>query len=142
MPATTKESGMVKHVRQLMPLFTTREWSVIQASFDKRQADVSAELVRQRIVLARKLRDKYRDESQRQRRESRGKATPRGTTAAQSNDNTVTKKKVFAAVLKAFEEQLAALPADKPKAKAKTKAKRKPVTRAATKRALRRKLAR
>jgi hypothetical protein len=57
--------------------------------------------------LLRSYRDKARDVAQRQRREMRGKAEPRGVSAARDNAGTVTKQQVLAQALKRVNRELA-----------------------------------
>ncbi len=67
--------------------------------------------LKSKIARARKLRDKYRDLAAVQRREARGKQTPRGSRASQGNLRTARKAELFDEVLGRFEGRLAELEA-------------------------------
>ena len=66
--------------------------------------------LKQKVVRARTLRDKYRGLAARQRREARGKAQPRGSRAAQTNERTKLKQQIFTEVLERYQAALKAAP--------------------------------
>lgn len=92
-------------------LCTKAEYEFVHQAHAAKLATTPAARLRQKMSRARKLRDKYRDESARQRREARGKAEPRGVRAAKGNIRTVLKAEIFADVLNrvasALDEQIA-----------------------------------
>jgi hypothetical protein len=76
-------------------LMTKAEAEFIQSLAAGRLEDTTPARLRQKLDRARRLRDKYRDLARRQRGEMRGKAEPRSTRPARSNENTLRKVQVF-----------------------------------------------
>jgi hypothetical protein len=76
-------------------LLTKEETEFIEGLAAGRIETVTPSRLRQKLGRARRLRDKYRDLARRQRGEMRGKAAPRRTRAAESNENTLRKAQVF-----------------------------------------------
>jgi hypothetical protein len=76
-------------------LMTKEEAEFIQSLAAGRLEDTTPARLRQKLGRARRLRDKYRDLAHRQRGEMRGKAKPRSTRPARSNENTLRKVQVF-----------------------------------------------
>ncbi len=109
---------MAYTLKDAKPLCTKPEFELVIMTHKADLATLGPARLRQKITRVRKLRDKFRDESARQRREARGKADPRGTRAAQGNERTVKKAEIFADVLTRFE---AAFEASRTKAPAKKK---------------------
>lgn len=112
---------MAYTVKEAKPLCTKPEFELVTMAHKSDLAALGPARLRQKITRVRKLRDKFRDESARQRREARGKAAPRATRAAQGNERTVKKAEIFADVLERFEAAFEAsrtkAPAAKPAAK-------------------------
>ncbi len=117
-------------------LATQAEWTLVEASFGPALKQITEGRLKQKIVRARKLQDKYRDLSRRQRGEARGKRRAKSTRPAAGNANTVLKQEMFAEALQRFEEQLQRLH-DKAASQAaraeKTKAKKSSTKKAVTK---------
>jgi hypothetical protein len=88
-------------------LCTKPELELVEASFPPDVKQLTAGRLRQKVERTRRLRDKYRDLSKRQRSESRGKAEPRRSRPAQDNANTERKATLFEETLNRFEKQLA-----------------------------------
>lgn len=97
-----------KIIRQLC---TAQEAALVRASRERSVKDVSLAALREQRDRARDLRDKFRGLAERQRREARGKQSPRGATAASRNDRTVLKQEIFAEALANFEARIAAVAA-------------------------------
>jgi hypothetical protein len=76
-------------------LMTKEEAEFIQSLSAGRLEQTTPTRLRQKLDRARRLRDKYRDLARRQRGEMRGKAKPRSTRPARSNENTLRKVQVF-----------------------------------------------
>lgn len=112
---------MAYTVKEAKTLCTKPEFELVTMAHKSDLAALGPARLRQKITRVRKLRDKFRDESARQRREARGKADPRATRAAQGNERTVKKAEIFADVLERFEAAFEAsrtkAPAAKPAAK-------------------------
>jgi hypothetical protein len=87
-------------------LATQAEWTLVEASFGPALKQITEGRLKQKIVRARKLQDKYRDLSRQQRGEARGKRNAKSTRPAAGNANTVLKQEMFAEALQRFEEQL------------------------------------
>lgn len=87
-------------------LCTAGEFDLVHWSTSKRVQSLSVDRLRQKIVLARRLRDKYRGLADRQKREIKGKGSPRGATRAGDNRNTRTKQQLFQETLQRFETAL------------------------------------
>lgn len=111
---------MAYTLKDAKPLCTKPEFELVTMAHKSDLAALGPARLRQKITRVRKLRDKFRDESARQRREARGKADPRATRAAQGNERTVKKAEIFADVLErfevAFEASRTKAPAAKPAA--------------------------
>lgn len=87
-------------------LCTKPEFELVEASFPARAKQLTPGRLRQKVVRARKLRDKYRDLAKRQRLEARGKRAPQRSRPAQGNENTDRKAQLFQETLDRFETQL------------------------------------
>jgi hypothetical protein len=87
-------------------LCTKPEFELVEASFPARAKQLTPARLRQKVVRARKLRDKYRDLAKRQRLEARGKRAPQRSRPAQGNENTDRKAQLFQETLDRFETQL------------------------------------
>lgn len=87
-------------------LCTKPEFELVEASFPARAKQLTPGRLRQKVVRARKLRDKYRDLAKRQRLEARGKRAPQRSRPAQGNENTDRKAQLFQETLDRFEAQL------------------------------------
>lgn len=90
-------------------LCTAAEHRIVKSSHPREIIGLTAARLREKIALARKLRDKWRDEARRQRRESRGKQRARGSRAATDNRRTVLKATIFDETLARFTTRLAEL---------------------------------
>jgi hypothetical protein len=88
-------------------LCTKPELELVEASFPPDIKQITPGRLRQKVERTRRIRDKYRDLSKRQRSESRGKAEPRSSRPAQGNANTERKATLFDETLNRFEKQLA-----------------------------------
>jgi hypothetical protein len=84
-------------------LSTAAELQLVEASYPATAKQLTPGRLRQKIQRARKLRDKYRDLSKRQRLEARGKRDASGTRPAKGNANTERKAELFQEVLERFE---------------------------------------
>lgn len=87
-------------------LCTKPEFELVDASFPARVKELTPGRLRQKVARARKLRDKYRDLSKRQRLEARGKRAPQRSRPAQGHENTDRKAELFQETLERFETQL------------------------------------
>jgi hypothetical protein len=87
-------------------LLTANEFRLYEQSRRGHVDDHGATRLRQLIVSARKLADKYRDLKRRQHAEARGKRRPQSTRAAQTNANTLLKHEIFTDILTRFEVAL------------------------------------
>ena len=94
---------MAYTLKDAKTLCSKPEFELVALAHKPGLTGLGAPKLRQKITRARKLRDKFRDESARQTREARGKSDPRGTKPAQGNDRTVMKAEIFADVLGRFE---------------------------------------
>jgi hypothetical protein len=88
-------------------LCTKPELELVEASFPPDVKQLTPVRLRQKVERTRRIRDKYRDLSKRQRLESRGKTDPRRSRPAQGNANTERKATLFDETLGRFEKQLA-----------------------------------
>jgi hypothetical protein len=88
-------------------LCTKPELELVEASFPPDVKQLTPGRLRQKVERTRRIRDKYRDLSKRQRGESRGKAEPRRSRPAQGSANTERKATLFDETLNRFEKQLA-----------------------------------
>ncbi len=95
---------------------TAAEYALIREAAPPQIGAHSPSKLRGFVSRARRLRDKYRDLANRQRREARGKSAPRGANPAGRNENTLKKVKLFEQTLARFETKLKKLTA-KPAAK-------------------------
>jgi hypothetical protein len=84
-------------------LCTQAEFELVESSVGRNARELSPARLKQKIDRTRKLRDKYRDLSKRQRLEARGKKTPSGSRPAKGQDNTERKAQLFQEVLDRFE---------------------------------------
>lgn len=85
-------------------LCNANELSLVAASGRSQLGALSASQLRQKVARSRKLRDKWRDQAQRQRRESQTKQGARQTSASARSAE---KAQLFAEVLERFEKRLA-----------------------------------
>jgi hypothetical protein len=92
-------------------LTTKAEWALLESSYSDALKALTPSQLKQRVVRARKLQDKYRDLARQQRGEARGKRPARRTRAAQGNANTREKQELFTEARLRFEAQLARLEA-------------------------------
>jgi hypothetical protein len=88
-------------------LCTKPEFELVEASFPPAVKQLTSGRLRQKVERTRRIRDKYRDLSKRQRLESRGKAESSRGRPAQGNGNTERKATLFDETLNRFEKQLA-----------------------------------
>lgn len=87
-------------------LCSKSELVLVLASTPAQRNLLSASRLRSKVIRARKLRDKYRDLAAGQRREARGKQSPRSARPARTNANTALKAQLFDEVLTRFQAQL------------------------------------
>lgn len=87
-------------------LCTRDEFALAEESFAPTVTKLTAKDIRARIQRARKLRDKYRDQAEKQAREILGRAAPTNSRTATNNRATVTKQQFFAESLARFEKRL------------------------------------
>ncbi|TVQ63977.1 MAG: hypothetical protein EA378_00345 [Phycisphaerales bacterium] len=97
---------MAVTVQQARRYCTTSEIELIAMSTPRQVGELTPARLRQKLARARKLRDKFRDLGDRQKREMRGKGEPRGQRGAQSNEATRLKQQVFAETVERFEAAL------------------------------------
>jgi len=95
--------------RQAQQLLTKAEFEFASQSWSPAVRAHSPARLRQKVSRARRLRDKYRDEARRQAGEAKGGRAPRGRRAAQGNQNTELKAKIFDQALERFQKRLAEL---------------------------------
>lgn len=93
-------------VTQAKSLCTGGELSLVRASTREEIGKFSIGQIRQKVDRARKLRDKWRDKAEQQRRATQAVQRARDTSA---NARSTEKAKLFGEVLARFEAQLAAL---------------------------------
>lgn len=86
-------------------LCTDTEFSLINESFPPQVGQLAEKDLVRRIQRTRAARDKYRSRSQQQSREASGRVAPRSSRAAQGNDNTVLKQRIFEEALARFEKR-------------------------------------
>lgn len=110
---------MTVTIQRAKALCSTSELELVHWSTRKRVEDLSEARLLQKITRARKLRNKFRDLADRQRREARGKGKPQGRTPAKGNEATRVKQQLFQETLARFEEALVARRAADAKAAAK-----------------------
>jgi hypothetical protein len=99
-------------------LCTARELSLVSAARSDEIARLTPERLKVKLSLSRDLRDKFRDLSRRQRRESRGTVPPRGVRPARGNARTEEKAALFEQLTKRFEVQLVKLDEERRRAEA------------------------
>ncbi|MCC5829185.1 MAG: hypothetical protein JJU36_07030 [Phycisphaeraceae bacterium] len=92
--------------RDAAKICSAPELSLVKNSFERSLKAFTEKKLITQIDRARKLRDKFKGEASRQKREMRGKADPRGTRAATRNDRTLKKAQLFAETLARFEDKL------------------------------------
>lgn len=97
-------------------LCTKAELDLVLASSSSAISKLSAAQLRAKRERTRKLRDKFRDLGDKQRREIRGKNTNRTAKPAQDNRATRTKQQLFSETLERFEQALASVEATAPAA--------------------------
>ncbi len=97
---------MAISITKARSLCSKAELDLVMASSRKNLSGHSVARLKQKIALARKLRDKWMDQGEQQRRATQAAQQARGTSAnARSNEKT----ELFAEVLGRFEQQLAKL---------------------------------
>lgn len=95
-------------LRQARPLCTKSELELVQWSTPKRITELDTTRLRQKLARARKLRDKFRDLGDSQKRQIRGKeARASKGGPAQDNRNTRLKQQLFEETVERFEKALA-----------------------------------
>lgn len=85
-------------------LCTVNEYKIVETSFAVSKEKPTLSRAKQKVVLARKLRDKYTDLARSQRREQRGKADPKRVRPADGNEGSKKKAQLFSEVLARFEK--------------------------------------
>ncbi len=103
---------MLVNLSKAKALCTAAEWQLLFMSTLKRLEGLTMAQLRAKIGRARKLRDKYRKLAHQQKREKRGKASPRSSRRSLGNENTAKKSSFFAAALGRFESRLKELVAE------------------------------
>lgn len=118
-------------IRQAKALCSSSEYELVLWSTNTRVRELDASRLRAKRDRSRRLRDKFRDLANQQRREMRGKGTARRTTPASDNRNTLNKAQLFQETIDRFEAAMDAL------TKAKAKTAKKPAAKKAGKKASR-----
>lgn len=90
-------------------LCTQREFELYLLSLPRQITKVEPRRLTNKIDRARKLRIKYREKANEQKREARGKSSPRSARASQNNQRTRRKQQLFGEVLERLEERQAYL---------------------------------
>lgn len=93
-------------------LCTATECRLIEESFPKKAAKLTAGAIRRRIARARRLRDKYRKQATDRARTARGKTGRQRKTPARAGDSAETKQKkqrLFSETMARFEKRLSSL---------------------------------
>lgn len=85
---------------------TAAEYDLVRDAAAPRISSLTPSSLRGYVARARRLRDKYRDLANRQRREARGKSAPRGAAPSGRNENTLKKLKLFEQALARFQAKL------------------------------------
>lgn len=98
---------MTISIQRAKTLCSGSELELVHWSTAKRVEALSEVRLQQKRARARKLRDKYRDLADRQRREARRKQAPRGRRPSEGNDATRAKQQLFQETLERFEAALA-----------------------------------
>jgi hypothetical protein len=96
---------MTLDFKKARALCTEPEFELVGSSRVSSLRSVTPRLLRLKMARARGLRDKFRDLADRQAREARKKASPRGRRPARGNARTVEKAELFGEVLRRFEGQ-------------------------------------
>lgn len=120
---------MAVSIQTARTLCTKAELDLVLASTKTKIGTLSATQLRTKRERARKLRDKFRDLSHRQRREIRGKDAGSTARPAQDNRATLKKEQLFSETLERFEQALAAAEASGSTAPAADASKKEPVGR-------------
>ena len=94
---------MAINMSQAKALCTASELQLVEASRRDELKKLTAAQLRQKVTRARKLRDKWRDQAEKQRRQTQEQQQAR---AMAKNERTRKKAELFAEVLRRFEEQL------------------------------------
>lgn len=89
-------------------LLNKAEFELFKASSKSNLKTLTPFRLKQKADRARKLRDKWREQANRQQREARGKGKPRGKSPAKSAENTLAKARIFDELLTAFQGAAAA----------------------------------
>ncbi|HMO16971.1 MAG TPA: hypothetical protein PKA63_00795 [Oligoflexia bacterium] len=114
-------------------LCTAEEFKIYEASTKLKKVKPDTSRVKQKIVIARKLRDKYTDLSRSQKREMLGKTDPKRKKPAKGNEGSKKKAALFLEVLSRFENYLNEIEVKTEKTKTPTSQKAiKPVKRSAS----------
>ena len=101
-------------------LCTDVEYRLVNESFPPLVSELSEKALVQRIKRARTARDRYLSLSERQARETKGRASASGARSTQGSADTLTKQKIFAETLARFEKNAApAQPETAPRGSAK-----------------------
>jgi len=132
---------MAINMNQVRALCTKSEKELFDSSSAKKIKELTPARLKNKVERSRKLRDKYRDLAEKQRREMRGKQPSHNPGSAKSNDATRTKQQLFQELMERFQAALkdaeAASPAGAakkvaPKAGSKKSATKKPTTKKKT----------
>ncbi len=94
---------MAQSMAKARSLCTKSEIELVAASSPKNLSKLSAARLRQKVAQARKLRDKWLDQAQQQRRAKQAAQQARGTSSAVRSEQ---KAELFAEVLDRFEKRL------------------------------------
>lgn len=94
---------------QARQLCSAEELALVLDATAAALARLSVKELRARITRARRLRDKFGGLAAQQRRETRGKAGPRGMRRSQGNERTQLKQRLFDETLARFEQQLTSM---------------------------------
>jgi hypothetical protein len=100
---------MTVDLKKARELCTQPEFALVTSTAAASLRSLTPRALRMKLVRARGLRDKFRDLADRQAREARGKALPRGRRPARQNRRTVEKAELFGEVLRRLEERAAQL---------------------------------
>jgi hypothetical protein len=104
-----EKPGMTLDFDRARQLCTQQELALVLFARAGELRTLTPRRLRTKMSQARGLRNKFRDLADRQARESRGKAQPRGMRPARGNVRTVEKANLFGEVLRRFEERAAKL---------------------------------
>jgi hypothetical protein len=100
---------MTLDIERARQLCTQQELALVLSARVGDMRTLTPGRLRTKMTQARGLRNKFRDLANRQAREARGKAQPRGTRPARGNARTVEKANLFGEVLRRFEARAARL---------------------------------